>query len=221
MSKSLLSGLESQSSDQIYSAIMKTLKLILILYVFIAIEVAASGPTSSGDVLKAEVPVIPLPKNWKQLSYQNWIKQLAIIECPARYDGDEERFKSFVDLSDNDSLLLITCDLGAYQDAYYIFKLDQLSQSITAFLFNLPSDNDVFKLEVKKLVWGTIYQSDSGKGLEILHLSSGSGMCGYRAYFPLEDLMVGEAINPSKVFADEDCYNGISVEQWPEVSLHL
>ncbi len=212
---------------------MYKLKNIILLCCLISIGACADEKNSAGKINTKDISITPisssrsrqqkvknsvsLPKNWKQLSYQGWIKLLAITECPARYDGNEERFKSFVDLSENDSLLLITCDLGAYQDAYYIFKLDQLSQSITALSFNLPSDDDVLKLDVKKLVWGAVYLSDSGGKLELLHLSSGSGMCGFLAYYSFADLQADEAINPEKIFGDEDCYNGISVEQWPEI----
>ncbi len=197
---------------------MQTLKLIFILFSLIAVGAAAADIAMSAEVMQAEAPLKSLPENWQQFSYQQWIQKLDISECSAKYDGHEERFRSIVNLSDKTILLLISCDLGAYQDAYYVYRLEQTSQRILQLSFNLPLD-DKFKLGVTKLIWGTIYLSDSGSSLELLHLSSASGMCGYRAIFSLPHLLSTEAINPSMIFADEDCYNGISVEQWPEIEL--
>ena len=181
-------------------------------------DIHKASKDASHSIRNAKIDnTLPLPANWQKQSYNEWLKQLRVTECPAKYDGNEVRFKNLIKISASTKILLLTCDLGAYQDAYYIFKIDTSAKNITPLSFNTPSDKDVTRLKKKTLIWGAIYPSDNGKELELLNLSAGTGMCGYLAHFPLNQLLSGTVITPSRIFADEDCYNGITVEQWPEI----
>jgi len=81
----------------------------------------------------------------------------------------------------------------------------------------VPKFDGVWKILPQKITWGAFNKVEGKEALEVLYLSAATGMCGHRSYYSVESLSSASAIEPVKIFADEDCYNGVTVESWAQV----
>ncbi|MFT5084095.1 MAG: hypothetical protein ACI9Y1_002147 [Lentisphaeria bacterium] len=162
-----------------------------------------------------------LPSEWKTLSHEQWRKVLGIEKCDIDIDIDthekESRYRYFVDLAPAFKALLIACDQGAYQDAYRIFIVNENKATVAPVSIKTPDSEQTNTLIQPDLVWGNVFYETGSENIELTYLSAGSGACGYRALYPLDEFVNLSEPKPRSIFADTDCYNGVLVEQWPEI----
>ncbi|WP_347330345.1 DUF1176 domain-containing protein [Marinimicrobium locisalis] len=157
-----------------------------------------------------------LPERWEALTHSEWLDVLDIASCEAENQGSEARRKNWVRLDANTQLLLLTCALGAYQDAFHVYTVDAEDKTVAPVMLTLPKDEDGSE-EGGTLIRGTLYKGDQGNVVELLHLSAATGACGWRALYSIDDVKRGGLVKPEQAFGDDDCYNGVTVENWPRM----
>lgn len=118
-------------------------------------------------------------------------------------------------MDDNIQLLLLTCELGAYQDAFHVYAVNTDLNTIDPVI--LQSSQRAGETREGDLVRGTLYRGDQGDTVELLYLSAATGACGWRALYQTEDVKLGGSIEPKAIFGDEDCYNGATVDDWQAI----
>lgn len=156
-----------------------------------------------------------LPEHWKALTHSEWLDALDIASCEAENQGSEARRKNWVRLDDSSQLLLLTCGFGAYQDAFHVYTVNVEDKAVIPVTLQSPHGEGDSKGGT--LVRGTLYRGDQGDVVELLYLSAATGACGWRALYPLDDVKRGGLVKPEKAFGDDDCYNGVTVDDWPEI----
>ncbi len=62
------------------------------------------------------------------------------------------------------------------------------------------------------LIWGSIYLDENNKQLEIIHLSSATGACGYIAYYNVKNIQTENSLRLLRAAGDYHCYNVVTVE---------
>ena len=165
----------------------------------------AETPNKSPTALHANT-------DWKSMTYRDWDKTLHISnKCPAKFDGHNERFVSIRELNDSTSILAISCELGAYQDGnrLYILKNGEASAVFPV----LPRIDENWHLEKQEVVWGNQYKD--GDYLVLENWFAGSGECGYRAFYSISNVITQKSPKPEKVYGDEDCGDGVFLDDWP------
>lgn len=172
---------------------------------------AGTDPTSSSIGTSFQ----SLPEHWEALTHSEWLDALDIASCEAESQGREARRKNWVRLDDSSQLLLLTCGFGAYQDAFHVYTINVEDKTVTPVTLQTPSDER--DSEGETLVRGTLYKGDQGNVVELLHLSAATGACGWRALYSVNDVKRGGPVEPEQAFGDDDCYNGVTVEGWPEI----
>jgi len=156
-----------------------------------------------------------LPDRWKSLSHNEWLEILSISSCDAEDQANESRRKNWIPLDDNTQLLLLTCELGAYQDAFHVYAVNTDLNTVDPVA--LQSSQRAGEAKEGDLVRGTLYKGEQGDVLELLHLSAATGACGWRALYPVEEVKLGGSVDPKAIFGDEDCYNGVTVDDWSAI----
>ncbi|WP_027329118.1 DUF1176 domain-containing protein [Marinimicrobium agarilyticum] len=156
-----------------------------------------------------------LPEDWETLTHSEWLDALDIANCDAENQGSEARRKNWIRLDNSTQLLLLTCGLGAYQDAFHVYTVNVEDKTVAPVMLTPPKDEG--GSESGTLVRGTLYKGDEGNVVELLHLSAATGACGWRALYPVDDVKRGGLIKPKQAFCDGDCYNGVTVPDWPEI----
>lgn len=156
-----------------------------------------------------------LPDRWDSLSHNEWLDILSISNCDADDQANESRRKNWIPLDDNTHLLLLTCELGAYQDAFHVYAVNTDLNTVDPVV--LQSSQRAGETKEGDLVRGTLYKGDQGDVVEFLHLSAATGACGWRALYPIEEVKLGGSVDPKAIFGDEDCYNGVTVDDWPAI----
>lgn len=156
-----------------------------------------------------------LPAKWEELTHNQWLDTLNISSCEAKDQGSESRRKNWIRLDDGTSLLLITCGLGAYQDAFHVYAVNTGVKTVKPVMLQAPQAEG--ESETGNVVRGSLYKSEQDETLELLHLSAATGACGWRALYPIEEVKRGGSVEPETLFGDEDCYNGVTVNDWPLV----
>lgn len=151
-------------------------------------------------------------KNWGAMSYADWNSMLKFTDkCPAKFDGNMKRFVNIRTLNNSASLLAISCELGAYQDGKLLYLLQ--SDNATQFIPVLPKFETKWSLEKQAIAWGNRYTE--GDYLVLENWYAGSGECGYRAFYPIADVITQPSPRPEKVFGDSNCEDGVYVDDWP------
>lgn len=184
-------------------------KSLIALSVCISLAACAESTPKALQAIQQE-PISTY--NWGAMSYADWNRTLKITDqCPAKFDGNEKRFVNIRPLNDIASLLAISCELGAYQDGklLYILHTDQISPLSPV----LPKFEMNWSLETQTIVWGNRYVEGSFLVLENWY--AGSGECGYRALYPIADVITQPSPKPQKVFGDSNCEDGTYVDDWP------
>ncbi len=150
--------------------------------------------------------------NWEDMTFDDWNKMLGVSKkCPAKFDGHQERFVNIRELTDSISILAISCELGAYQDGKRLYILKD--GSATPLFPVLPKYEENWRLETQEIAWGGRYTE--GNHLVLENRWAGSGECGYRAYYAIADVITQKSPKPEKVYGDEDCGDGVFLDDWP------
>lgn len=178
-------------------------------------EMVAPKPetTPKEEVGEALIKSMPLPDNWEDLDHERWLRAVGIRKCDAPGEASEQRLKSMIDLGEGIHLLTLTCEFGAYQDAFHVYSINPAKETVSRVVLEEPKTSGAS--EERKLIWGALYVGDDQESLELLNLSSAAGVCGWKALYPLGSVRNGGAIAASAVYADDDCYNGVTVDDWP------
>lgn len=180
-------------------------------------------PSQSTPIAKQDSSTEPgshqsLPEDWKELTHSEWLDVLGVDTCDAKSEEHEPRLKNWINLGDNTQLLLLTCGLGAYQDAYHVYTVTTTAETIRQVYLEKSGAEHGRQGDDQALIHGSLYTADEGETLELLHLSAATGACGWRASYPVEEVKQGGFVEFNRLFADDDCYNGITVEDWPIIS---
>lgn len=184
---------------------MQTMRKILFLTFSLGLSLVACAENTNKPLTTSTTT------DWKTMTYEKWDKMLHISnKCPAKFDGHEQRFVSVRELNDSTSFLAISCELGAYQDGNRLYILKDGKAS--AFSPMLPGD-ETWDLEQKQIVWG--HQYKEGNYLVLENRWAGSGECGYRAFYAISDVITQKSPIPEKVYGDENCGDGVFLDDWP------
>lgn len=173
----------------------------------------SSSKELSSAVSNSSSSELALPEEWEELTHADWLEYLDVGRCDARSEDNEARLKSWLHLDERARLLTLTCELGAYQDAFHVYIIDSVAHTVGPVTLERPREND--KSGEGKVVRGALYKSDEEGIIELLYLSAATGACGWRALYPIEDVKKGGVIKAAALFGDEDCYNGVTVNDWP------
>ncbi len=159
--------------------------------------------------------VLNLPKNWKNYSSGDWRNELEIIDKCDDFNGVSEfRLKEEISINDNNSLLILVCNLGSYQDAHYVYLLNLEKNKLKNITFEVPEFENEWNFSQKQLIWGSIYRENDSDRLEIINLSSATGLCGHIGYYQISDILHSNTVKLHQANGDYDCYNGVAVELW-------
>lgn len=156
-----------------------------------------------------------LPDQWESFTHSEWLDALDIASCEAESQGSEARRKNWVQLDDSTQLLLLTCGLGAYQDAFHVYAVNAEDKTVVPVTLRMPRAES--EAGNASFVRGSLYKGDQDDVVELLYLSAATGSCGWRALYPVDEVKRGGPVEPKALFGDEDCYNGVTVENWPRI----
>lgn len=162
---------------------------------------------------------LKLPGDWSSLDYASWINAAGLTgKCLIDTTGNPDRFTQKINVSKDTWLLLLACELGAYQDGYYIFTVDTAKNVFTPLELMTPKEkNSSWTFTETNLIWGSVWIKENSTALEVIFLSAATGMCGHRSVYPIAMLTNNQPVTPLSAYADTDCYNGIQVEAWPPI----
>ncbi len=174
-------------------------------------------PISACNAKKVKEEGLTAPSNWKVIPYSDWNKLLDIEnQCLAKFDGNQKRFVNLRVLDSKHTLVSITCEMGAYQDAKKLFVVNHdAPYTLQQLKLNLPTYDETWSMIEKDSVWGGRYVE--GKNLVIENRFAGSGQCGYMAYYSIEQILQGGMVKPIKVHGDADCENEVYLDDWPQI----
>ncbi|HEY7772559.1 MAG TPA: DUF1176 domain-containing protein [Marinagarivorans sp.] len=147
-----------------------------------------------------------------------WQDKVDTQKCSSDFEAPDERLVHVLNLTDERKLLQIACEFGAYQDGYQSYVIDNTGEILKTVRFIVPSDENPTSLHTQDTVWGSLSLSGQSE-LELLHLSAGSGACGYRVTYTIDSILSGTEVTPKALYADSDCYNGKFVPEWPKIDL--
>lgn len=159
--------------------------------------------------------VQPLPEGWESYTHSDWLKSLDITDCKTENQGSEPRRKHWITLEERLRLLSLTCEFGAYQDAFHLFVVDVQAATFKKLILQPPEGSEA--TESGDLARGIVYMSEQGDKVEFVHLSAATGACGWRAIYSIKNIKRGGLVTPDTAFGDDDCYNGVTVEGWSEI----
>ncbi len=157
-----------------------------------------------------------LPDKWINLNSNEWRNELNIAnDCDNLSNESELRLKEKISIDKNHFLLTLTCKLGSYQDAYYVYLIDSEKKQIRNVTFEIPQYQNTWNFHSKRLIWGSINKQSNDTQLEIINLSSATGMCGYQGYYAISSILASSVVKLHQAKGDHDCYNSVTVESWP------
>ena len=185
----------------------------------------SSAATTTADIknnkpLKMQIPTgLKLPLNFELLTQKKLLGSLnKNDDCSIKDEHHNNRFVSVFKLSSGDKLLALACHSGAYQDSYLTYYINVSTNMAYPITWEEPTfiDNK-WKLKPTNLLTGSIEVSEIGNQLKSLRLFSAFGSCGYEVNYTIS---FPQLINlkPSLIHADNDCGNGILVDEWPIIS---
>ncbi len=168
---------------------------------------------------------IRLPANYQDLSQ---IELLGVLgagdRCREKTEQHKKRYVQFYNFDNQDQLLALACEIGAYQDHYLTFYLKKNNATYKAYpmSWQLPVFNQKWLLEKNIKIGGKLQIESKNRTLTSLRLYSAFGSCGYQVNYDLSHLTnqnTLESLTPVSLTADNDCENGVLVDDWPVVSL--
>lgn len=163
-----------------------------------------------------------ITRDISSLSQAQWLTLLSVQgRCSTSSDEKTPRFVRLEKLTNRTSLLLLACDLGAYQDSHLVFRLDRQGAGVVANLLTwlVPVYHGGWSLHEERSLGGDITLGGGKTALEVYYRSSGSGACGYIARYRLADVGRSGAIRPFEVKGHDDCLNGMRPDAWPRLEL--
>ncbi|MEG3759694.1 hypothetical protein V5096_17260 [Pseudoalteromonas carrageenovora] len=202
---------------------LKNMNMFIILIFLFCIH--SSAATTTADIknnkpLKMQIPTaLKLPLNFELLTQKKLLGSLnKNDDCSIKDEHHNNRFVSVFKLSSGDKLLALACHSGAYQDSYLTYYINVSTNMAYPITWEEPTfiDNK-WKLKPTNLLTGSIEVSEIGNQLKSLRLFSAFGSCGYEVNYTIS---FPQLINlkPSLIHADNDCGNGILVDEWPIIS---
>lgn len=185
--------------------------LPLLVTALISIVACADTATKSVDAAAKSLR----SKQSEERSYDEWRRALGINDknCSATFDGNTKRFVSLLRLTNDAQLLALTCELGAYQDGKRLYILR--GERTTPLTPVLPAFEKTWGFSKHEVVWGGRYIE--GDYLVLENWYAGSGECGYRALYSIEQVINEPSPQPQKVFGDANCEDGIFIDDWPAI----
>jgi len=195
---------------------------IILIFLFCAHSNAVTINTDIKNKRHLEVEVstgLKLPLNFELLTQKKLLGSLnKNDDCSIKDEHHNNRFVSVFKLSSGDKLLALACHSGAYQDSYLTYYINVSTNMAYPITWEEPTfiDNK-WKLKPTNLLTGSIEVSEIGNQLKSLRLFSAFGSCGYEVNYTIS---FPQLINlkPSLIHADNDCGNGILVDEWPIIS---
>ncbi|MDO6462996.1 hypothetical protein [Pseudoalteromonas carrageenovora] len=202
---------------------LKNMNMFIILIFLFCTH--SSAATTTADIknnkpLEVEVSTgLKLPLNFELLTQKKLLGSLnKNDDCSIKDEHHNNRFVSVFKLSSGDKLLSLACHSGAYQDSYLTYYINVSTNMAYPITWEEPTfiDNK-WKLKPTNLLTGSIEVSEIGNQLKSLRLFSAFGSCGYEVNYTIS---FPQLINlkPSLIHADNDCGNGILVDEWPIIS---
>jgi hypothetical protein len=171
---------------------------------------------------KTQLTGIKLPADFALLAQKDILLLLGMDnECIELDTQHNERFVLLFQLKSGDKLLALTCATGSYQDTYLTYYIKTINKQNIAYpiLWKEPVfTNGEWVLNSTKMLTGSIEINRENNELKLLRLYSAFGSCGYRANYEITFPQL-ISIEPTTLSADNDCNNGILVEQWPAIKL--
>ncbi|MEL0631266.1 hypothetical protein V6237_00680 [Pseudoalteromonas carrageenovora] len=202
---------------------LKNINIFIILIFLICAHSNAS--TINTDIknkkhLEVEVPTdLKLPLNFELLTQKELLNLLnKHNNCSIKDEHHNNRFVSIFKLSLGDKLLALACNTGAYQDSYLTYYINVSTNMVYPITWAEPTfiDNN-WKLKPTNLLTGSIEVSEIGNELKSLRLYSAFGSCGYKVNYTISFPQLVN-LKPNLIHADNDCGNGILVDEWPVIS---
>ena len=194
---------------------------IILIFLFC---VHSNAVTINADIknekhLKVEVSKgLKLPLNFELLTQKKLLNSLNKIDsCSIKDEHHNNRFISVFKLSSGDKLLALACNTGAYQDSYLTYYVKTSTNMAYPITWSEPTFiENKWELKPTNLLTGSIEISETGNQLKSLRLYSAFGSCGYKVNYTIS---YPQLINlkPSLINADNDCENGILVDEWPMI----
>ncbi|WP_197117170.1 hypothetical protein [Pseudoalteromonas sp. NZS11] len=169
--------------------------------------------------LEVEVSTgLKLPLNFELLTQKKLLNSLNKNDsCSIKDEHHDNRFVSVFKLSSGDKLLALACQTGAYQDSYLTYYVRTSTNMAYPITWSEPTFiENKWELKPTNLLTGSIEISEKGNQLKSLRLYSAFGSCGYKVNYTI---LFPQLINlkPSSIHADNDCGNGILVDEWPTI----
>ena len=201
---------------------------LLILFVFILTS------TVCADTISAELSSVSnnqklvkestkyLTDGWRKFTHSNMIDELKLrSKCRAYENEKHTRYIDIKKIDDSNELLILLCDPGAYQDAQMVYLLPRSDskQKIKVVLINELKHDEAWKLLPSEKVRGSVQVDQKNNMFTVTRLYSGAATCGYVASYSFKDLQSQEYLSPISVKGDNDCFNGIRVDEWPVITL--
>ena len=201
---------------------LKNINMFIILIFLICAHSNAS--TINTDIknkkhLQVEVSTgLKLPLNFELLTQKKLLNSLNKNDsCSIKDEHHDNRFVSVFKLSSGDKLLALACQTGSYQDSYLTYYVKTSTNMAYPITWSEPTFiENKWELKPTNLVTGSIEISEKGNQLKSLRLYSAFGSCGYKVNYTIS---YPQLINlkPSSIHADNDCGNGILVDEWPTI----
>lgn len=182
--------------------------------------------TNNGSVEATPSASVPrsLPTNYRNLSQSRLLQLLGNKErCVQDKEMWQERFVQVVDLGQNQSkLLLIACELGAYQDSRLAYLVGATDTGVTASLltWQIPIFEGKWLLKSSTRFVGSLEIDPQSRRLQSSRLYAAFGGCGYRVEYSIGSLPL-RPVAVAALWADNDCDNGVMLENWPRIHLPL
>lgn len=198
--------------------------ILIFLFCVHSNAVTINAVTINADIknekhLKVEVSKgLKLPLNFELLTQKKLLNSLNKIDsCSIKDEHHNNRFVSVFKLSSGDKLLALACNTGAYQDSYLTYYVKTSTNMAYPITWSEPTFiENKWELKPTNLLTGSIEISETGNQLKSLRLYSAFGSCGYKVNYTIS---YPQLINlkPSLINADNDCENGILVDEWPMI----
>ncbi|WP_138586377.1 hypothetical protein [Pseudoalteromonas sp. S558] len=193
--------------------------LFIMIFFFCSHVNAASlnADIKNNKPLKMQIPTsLKLPLSFELLTQKKLLSLLNKNDnCSIKDEHHNNRFVSVFKLSSGDKLLALACNTGAYQDSYLTYYVKTSTNMAYPITWSEPTFiENKWELKPTNLLTGSIEISEIGNQLKSLRLYSAFGSCGYEVNYTIS---FPQLINlkPSLIHADNDCGNGILVDEWP------
>lgn len=194
---------------------------ITIFFLFTHVNAATlNADIDNNKHLKIQMPTgLKLPLNFEILTQTKLLSLLNKNEnCSIKDEHHNNRFVSVFKLSSGDKLLALACHTGAYQDSYLTYYIKMSTNMAYPITWAEPTfSHDKWELKTTNLFTGSIEISEIGNQLKSLRLYSAFGSCGYKVNYRISYPQLIN-IKPSLINADNDCDNGILVDEWPTIT---